>query len=187
MNLPAIADIYVKKMRPRAQKELDWFSGQPSLESAIEHAALAVNSKGKMYSHQWRISKTAMDRARQLLHANSAEISQSRTFDELFALLEAMLKPIDGIGELYIYDTALRIGAYLNLFPTKVYLHRGVREGAERLGLDTTAKTLELEVIPPAFTDSLEPHEIEDVLCIFKDEFKAEDVEEQLKDNSWCT
>jgi len=33
-------------------------------------------------------------------------------------------------------DTTLRIGAKLNLFPKKVYLHPGTRRSARALGLD---------------------------------------------------
>jgi hypothetical protein len=43
-----------------------------------------------------------------------------------------------------MYDTALRIGAKLKLFPTKVYLHAGTRLGARALGLDDSAATLKV-------------------------------------------
>ena len=99
-----------------------------------------------------------------------------------------MLEPISGAGELYVYDTSLRIGAKSNLLPTKVYLHAGTRVGARALGLDGQAKTLEVSMLPPEFRQ-LEPHEIEDVLCIFKVDLKAAGTkrpEGNIIKRSWC-
>lgn len=38
-----------------------------------------------------------------------------------------------GFGELAIYDTAVRIGAFLGIVPDRVYLHAGTREGIKVL------------------------------------------------------
>jgi len=47
MSIKAIARTYIEKIRPRAQAELDYFREQPSLELAIERAALAIKKKIK--------------------------------------------------------------------------------------------------------------------------------------------
>jgi hypothetical protein len=52
MDLKTIVRLYVRRIRPRAQAELDWFIRQPTLRDAIENAALARNSSGKRYSHR---------------------------------------------------------------------------------------------------------------------------------------
>ena len=62
-------------------------------------------------------------------------------------LIRAAVEPIPGIGELYVYDTSFRIGAKLNLFPTKVYLHAGTRRGVRALGLDHSADTLKVSAV----------------------------------------
>jgi hypothetical protein len=98
------------------------------------------------------------------------------------------LKPVDGIGELYIYDTALRIGAKLNLLPSRIYLHAGARVGARALGFAGRLKYIELRDLPKEF-QKLEPHEIEDVLCIFKDKLKQMEFDisdEEIVRRSWC-
>ncbi|PYT70901.1 MAG: hypothetical protein DMG39_14350 [Acidobacteria bacterium] len=46
MSLLAIARIYIHRLRPRAQAEIDWFAHQPTLQAAITKAAMAVNSRG---------------------------------------------------------------------------------------------------------------------------------------------
>lgn len=189
MKLKAIARAYIRKIRPRAQAEIDWFAHQPSLASAIEKAALAVNKKGKRYSHQRRLKKAALKRAYRSLLDESGTMEQAEDFDELFRVIRSAVKPIPGIGELYVYDTTLRIGAKLNLFPTKVYLHAGTRLGARALGLDDSAETIKVSALPNEFR-TLEPHEIEDMLCIFKYELKTPSAVPSAQDivkRSWCT
>lgn len=188
MRLEAIVRTYIRNIRPHAQAEIDWFAHQRSLDAAIEKAALAVNSRGKRYSHQRRLTKAALKEALRNLLEKSDAIGQACDFDTLFRIIRATVKPIHGIGELYVYDTSLRIGAKLNLFPTKIYLHAGTRRGARALGLDGNAAALKLSPLPPEFR-TLEPHEVEDVLCIFKDELKTTTAATKPRDStkrSWC-
>ena len=93
-------------------------------------AALAVNSRGKRYSHQRRLTKVALQRALDILLTQARTIRRAHDFSELFGLMDAALEPIPGLGELYVYDASLRIGAKLNLSSKKVYLHAGTRLGA---------------------------------------------------------
>jgi len=188
MNLKTIVRMYVQRIRPRAQAELDWFIRQPTLRDAIKNAALARNSRGKRYSHQRRIKRVAIQEALSILSNESDRIERSRTFAQLFRLINAALEDIPGIGELYVYDTSLRIGAKLNLFPNKVYLHAGTRLGARALGL-RDAGALDVSELPKQFR-LLKPHEIEDVLCIFKDELTTLPATtpspEDIASRSWC-
>ena len=69
-----------------------------------------------------------------------------------------------------VYDTVLRIGAKLDLFPDRVYLHCGTREGARALGLKWRDPWLKVDELPRELR-RLKPHEIEDFLCIYKGEF----------------
>ncbi|MBI5302195.1 MAG: hypothetical protein HY868_08665 [Chloroflexi bacterium] len=188
MNLKAIVRVYTDRIRPRANEELDWFSQQSSLQSAIEYAALAINRNGKRYHHQRRLQKTTLEQSKQKLLTNARAIEQSKDFDDLFTLIDKILEPVWGIGELYVYDTALRIGAKLNLLPKAVYLHAGTRQGAKALGFDGKATTLNVSDLP-ADLQPLEPHEIEDVFCIFKDDLKklnARAGEDAMTKRSWC-
>ena len=188
MKLQAIVRTYTRQIRPRTQAEIDWFARQLSLDDAIEKAALAVNSRGKRYSHQRRLTKAALKQAFRTLRDRSEAMEEARDFDELFRIIGAAVKPIHGIGELYIYDTSFRIGAKLNLFPTKVYLHAGTRRGVRALGLDASGVTLKVSLLPKEFR-ALEPHEMEDVLCIFKDKFKSASSVPMAGDigkRSWC-
>ena len=89
------------------------------------------------------------------------------SFDELDGVVLRVGDLTHGIGELAVYDTALRIGAKLVLPPLRVYLHRGSRERAAVLDVDARRPSVAVSELPTAFA-ALEPHEIEDCLCIFK-------------------
>ena len=83
-----------------------------------------------------------------------------------------------------MYDTALRIGAKLGVAPVRVYLHTGTREGAKRLGIETKGvSALWPSELPEALRE-LEPYEVEDVLCIYKDKFLADVLD--LRDEPAC-
>ena len=184
----SIVRTYISQMRSRAQAELDWFKEQPTLNSAIEIASLAINSQGKRYSHQRRLKKANLQEAKSILLANSRNLKKCRDFEELFSVIEMMVEPISGIGELYVYDTALRIGAKLGLLPEKVYLHAGARAGAKALGFDGKSRVLETSVLPKEL-QQLEPHEIEDVLCIFKSKLSNDNLrilDKVESKRSWC-
>ena len=72
-------------------------------------AALAKNSRDKRYSHQRRLKRVALQHALGVLSEQAMAIGKGRSFDDLFALVEAGLEPITGLGELYVY-----LGAKLN-------------------------------------------------------------------------
>ena len=77
---------------------------------------------------------------------------------------------VPGIGPVTIYDTAQRIGYRLGLAPDRVYLHAGTREGARKLGLDTSHEYLLPEELPFPL-QKLAPADVEDFLCRYKDKF----------------
>ena len=91
---------------------------------------------GKRHYHQRRIPGAALEKSRERLLAELTALRGAKTFDELFKLVNTLIRPIPGIGELAVYDTALRIGACFKLEPEKVYVHAGTREGARALGFD---------------------------------------------------
>jgi hypothetical protein len=175
MELKEIIRKYYLNYKPLAQTELSWYRQQKSLTDTIEKAALAIDSRGKRCSHQSRLKKETLEHAKRLLIDNIELIEKVHHFDDLFALIEDLLRTVNGTGDLYIYDTSLRIGVKKGIYPTKVYLHSGARSGAVALGFDGDAKTLEKSdflALSPDF-EPLQPYEIENMLCIYKDELKS--------------
>jgi hypothetical protein len=171
-DFAAILRHYKKYQCAISNKELDDFRKMATVQSAIERAAQAIDSSGKRYSHQRRIKKKAILRAAKLLCAASLVLECCEDFAKLHDAVESTVSGVFGIGPLYIYDTALRIGAKLGLAPEHIYLHAGARVGAARLGIDVRSKFITKNQVPRLLRE-LSAAEIEDVLCIYKDCFGA--------------
>jgi hypothetical protein len=167
-SLSAIVNDYIDQWQKPAEEELRHFSGQRTLEKTVELAALARGPNGKKMSHQWRIPVSVLEESRQRLSAAIQEIEDAQSFKELHQLVLKKSGSIHGIGELTVYDTALRIGAKLELWPSEVFLHAGVRDGARKLGLDVSRGTIRMCELPPPL-EKLEPREVESLLCLYKD------------------
>ena len=143
-----------------------------NLEDVIEMAAYAQNSQGKRHSHQYRISSTALENGKRILKKG---IQNENSFDSFEALHDWFSNQCSyksgslglGLGPLYVYDTCLRIGAYLKLMPKLVHLHSGALTGARSLLGRVTRKKLRVSDFPQAL-HALKPYEIEDFLCIYK-------------------
>lgn len=169
-NLKAFVRLYRQHNRPHSIRELEFYRTMPSFELAVHHAALATDYRGKRYDHQRRLRLPPLERAKQLLTQITQDLKRCKSFHELLTLLEVTLRSTPGLGELYKYDTALRIGAFLGLAPEFVYLHCGTRAGARALGLGVSRPYLSLGELPHALR-ALAPEEIEDFLCIYKSYF----------------
>ena len=167
-NWEAILRDYDRRQCCGCDEQIAWFQRQPSLRAAIDTAARAVDSRGRRFSHQYRIRRGAIGEATAALLAIEKQLARANSFEALFELVSKQLQDVAGIGALYWYDTAFRIGAYRRLFPLCVYLHAGTRTGARALGLDYRKNALEMSEIPAALLKR-KPHEVEDILCMYKD------------------
>lgn len=161
---------YDRYHRRRIEDEERWFRSQPTSGDAISWAALARGQGGKKLDHQWRLKNSDLVQAEAALLDVEKDIVNSKTFDELYGVVWKAVRHIWKNPELYCYDTAQRIGAKLGLKPDKVYLHRGTRIGARRLGLNTGGATIEISALPDGLR-GLDASALEDILCIYKDEF----------------
>jgi hypothetical protein len=159
---------YIIEKRPEAVKERDYYAGLPTVEEAARQAALALR-EGKRHSHQsaFRVKQETLDSWAERVLATLDRLASARTFEELHDRLDSLR--FKHVGDLIVYDTAYRLGAKLRLEPRLVYLHRGTLEGAVLLGFSKKLKTLELSQLPPAY-QALRPYEIEDCLCMYKDD-----------------
>lgn len=157
---------------PDAQTERIFFKDMPSLELCIHHAALAIDHRGKRYSHQRRLSRMSLEKAKERLNSAHQLISACQTFHDLFLAVAGLVEDVPGIGKLFVYDAALRIGGYLSLAPTAVYLHAGTSAGARALGLEPGSEHIAVTDLPSAL-QTLAPDEIESLLCIYKDRLAA--------------
>ena len=173
-TLEAAVRAYRNRPLYKTMRELEGFAKEPTVEAAVSRAGLAERFNGKRwvrYDHQRRIPRDVLKLARKKLLA--ASLPGCSSFHELFRAVESAIRSIPGIGELMVYDTALRIGARLGLEPDRIYIHSGTRVGARRLGLDARAPWIDPHDLPPQLRD-LPPWQVEDILCIYKTWFEGE-------------
>lgn len=162
---------YRSHEKQNADEEWRFFS-KKSLPDAVHTAALSMNSGGHRHAHQRRLQVPTLREAERRLLAALPQLKRCANFHELFLFVRELMNDIRGLGELYVYDTALHIGAALGLEPQYVYLHRGTRAGARALGCNHRAHWLEVSELPEPLR-VLGARELEDVLCIYKDVFAS--------------
>lgn len=169
MTFGEIVEEYRWKFGTKTDEELAWFRGQASLQEAIRTAAFALKPNGARYSHQrWLKDETAQMTADVMLD-HVREITMAPDFESLHALLGRLLAGVPGVGEMYLYDTAFRLSGKLERPPTRVFLHRGTRDGARALGFDGEREHIEMGELPAPLR-ALKAYEVEDVLCLYKAE-----------------
>lgn len=173
MDLLAVVRHYRRYVQPKTQAELESFRKEPTLAEAVRRAALATTPDGHRDPHHRRRKQKDLERASEVLASRLPEIAEAANFAKLHALCEKALGPLNDLGELYVYDAALRIGAKIGVLPRRIYLHTGTRAGAKALRLDTSGKALDVSDLPVELRE-LEPHELEDVLCLYKKYFTGE-------------
>lgn len=167
-SLASLVRLYQRKHGPRLTTYLDYFTTLQSLESAVRFACHGKD--GKIHGHQYLVGKAKIEQARTELERHTDMIAACTSFEELLALVEDRTNGIDRFGTLAVYDTSLRLGAHLGLWPEVVYLHAGTKKGCKALGVVTKGGTVEMAKLPK-LVQALEPYQAEDFLCIFKDQF----------------
>jgi hypothetical protein len=143
----------------------------PSYEKIAEVVGHAKLPSGKRHPHQRRLKSEVLQEVHNALLDAESRMESCSSFEELLDTVRETIGDIWGVGELMVYDSASRLGAYFGLEPEAVYLHRGTREGAEAIGIDPDRKKVEVSELPEPL-QNLQPHELEDCLCIYKDEFR---------------
>lgn len=170
MTLNDVVAHYISTHRKGARAEMDTFRAEKTRSAAIRRAALCEFPDGKRHPHQYLIPRRLLELAECRLQAAAGRLAHAPDFDSLHGIVKAEIGSVRGIGNLMVYDIAHRIGAYFKKEPRLVYLHRGTKEGAAILGFH--GETLDPAELPSAFK-RLVPSEIEDCLCIYKDQLRG--------------
>jgi hypothetical protein len=168
-DLGSLVADFLKNYKRESSREAKFFRSMPSTGLAIHHVAMAIDGNDRCFDHQFHITQPARRKAKQVLTLLEKPMKACETFDELHTLFLRHLSPIRGLGEMYIYDAALRMGAHLKLAPDFVYLHRGTRVGAKALGITVNRSHIEKSAFPKALR-ALSADEIETFLCIYRNQ-----------------
>jgi len=148
--------------------EVKDFFQKYSLAKAIEKAAKAQDptNADKMFGHQRRVGKDKAEEGYLKLKCKEAELANCKNFEDIIAITDEVMVQIKRLGPLWSYDTALRIGFHLKVYPTDVYIQAGVVKGLKKYysHLKPQRKIAKSQFIG---LESLEPYEIENFLCVF--------------------
>lgn len=170
-NFDRVVHDYRQNHEQNANRLLDYYGSLPSYEEAAEVIGLAKLPSGRRHPHQRRLKSEVLQKVHHALLDAENRMESCSSFEELFDTVRETIGGIWGVGELMVYDTANRLGAYFGLEPEAIYLHRGTREGAEAIGIDPGRKKVEVSELPEPL-QNLQPHELEDCLCIYKEELR---------------
>jgi hypothetical protein len=183
-SLTDLVEIYIRNCLPEEEWELNTFrSEKKDLEDLIESAVWGYLPNLKQNGHQHRIPRTVLNEMNNKLHDSAIvnELGKCKKFDDIFTIVYCLKVP--NFNSLCVYDTAHRLGAKLNLYPTVIYLHSGALEGAIKLlGTDMLSKVvkyymkdnefpyIKIEDLPQELS-KLTPYQIVNFLCRKKDMF----------------
>lgn len=169
MTLDDIVSDYIRDYRDDARKEMRFFEIQRGRSAAIRKAALCELPSGKRHPHQHRIPGALLEQVEARLQGIGHKLARAADFAALHRAVDNEIGQIKGIGALTVYDIAHRIGAHFKKSPERVYLHAGTRTGARVFNI--SGDSFDPKILPKAFL-RLAPSEIEDCLCIYKDELR---------------
>lgn len=158
----------------------------PDYRTAADRACRSRRPNGKMHNHQSRVQLLTLLHFRDRLIKHRDQIQSgvrlphggdTDPFDWMHDYMKHQLAP-PGIGPVTNYDVATRLGAYLSIEPTSLYLHAGVREGwvalCDALGWETVVPPGTARVPREDFPRALigmPADEVEDFLCTYRDIF----------------
>jgi hypothetical protein len=170
MTLDDIVSDYIREYRDDARKEMRFFEIQRSASAAIRKAALSELPSGKRHPHQRRIPGALLEQVEARLQGIGRKLARAADFAAVHRAVDDEIGGMKGIGALTVYDIAHRIGAHFGKAPGLVYLHAGTMTGARVFNIG--GDSFDPAILPKAFS-RLGPSEIEDCLCIYKDELRG--------------
>lgn len=120
-----------------------------------------------MNSHQRRIGYKNCEEGLLKLLPKEFEFDNATKYRDLMRITDSIAQNTNRLGALWSYDTSLRIGFYLNIYPEAVYIQSGVRDGVRKMhaNLKRIPRTMSASQFPRL--KELEPYEMENFLCVW--------------------
>jgi hypothetical protein len=154
---------------------------EPFGKEFLSRIAEAKNVNEEREDHQKKIydkyGEEPFASAKKELPLRMSDFQNAENFGQIHRIVANVVKEIKrlgvkGLGELYIYDTALRIGKHPDIKkePKHVYLHAGTLEGAMDLLFPLKLEKKDFSDYPELA--ELSCGELEDFLCQYKHKLK---------------
>jgi hypothetical protein len=163
---------YVQRCRPSLEKEFKWFSQKQTFRKSLILIASAQIPDDcvstRKADHQRRLKNADLKKAEAFLLDVEKDLRKARSFPEIHRAVKSALFFGKGLGELYAYDTAIRIAALKSpeSLPTEVHLIAGARDGAKAI-FGSTSAVMPVEAFPKPMR-ALKAYEIHNLLCSYR-------------------
>ena len=169
MGLQSDIDAY-REAELRELHELERFFKSLSFSSAVEYAASGITPHRKIHPHQRRIGVKRLRLSVDLLKKNIPVIRKAKSFADLFKITESVQLELKGLGDLWTYDTALRMAFNRGktFHPQAVFVQGGVLKGVKKIfsKILVNGRTFPMKVFPKEI-QTLKPFEAEDFLSVW--------------------
>jgi|GEM_PF-1811851 len=163
-----IADYRENEMREL--HELVRFFKSLSFHSAIEYAASGITPHRKIHPHQRGIGVKQLRKSASLLKEYTSVIRKAKSFEHLFIITEAVKSEMKGLGDLWSYDTALRMAFNRGktFYPQAVFVQKAVMKGIKKIfsKMPMMQRALPVKIFPKDIR-TLKPFEIENFLSVW--------------------
>ncbi|WP_030006466.1 hypothetical protein [Picosynechococcus sp. NKBG042902] len=164
-SLQLLTDEYIQKWGNYYKLESKWWGDKElTWKKAIERAWKSRLSNEKMHSHQCRVAHKLPEGLRIAL-ADKTQPEDFKDFQSVYDWVQSIVIRVKGLANTTAYDVAQRLGAWLGLEPTVVYLHAGTADGAKKFGIKGHSAPLSLF---PKEIQLLGATHAENFLCIYK-------------------
>jgi len=141
-----------------------WGDKNITWSKALSRAWRSRFENEKMHSHQCRVAHK-LDLGLKISYADNIQPNDFKDFESVYSWVKSVTDRVKGLGATTAYDIARRLGAWLNIQPTVVYLHAGAAEGANKLGIK--GEKVSLNDFPQEIQNLGATH-AENFLCIYK-------------------
>lgn len=166
-TLSALVTEYLQDYENCYKNEDKWWADRNiTWSEAIERAWRSLNTDGKMYTHQYRVGKKLLSEGLKICLSHNRQSDSFNNFHAVYLWIKSITNLTTGLGLVTTYDVARRLGSWLGMHPTMVYLHGGAADGAKKLGIK--GETVPLNDFPEEI-QSLGATHAENFLCIYKD------------------
>ncbi|MGB7442794.1 MAG: hypothetical protein WA919_17150 [Coleofasciculaceae cyanobacterium] len=167
-TLATMVDEYLEEYGNSYDWEDKWWGDKNiTWSEAIERAWRSRFENGKMHPHQRRVADK-LDEGLEVSLSDNIQPDNFNNFESIYSWIKSVTDRVKGLGVTTAYDVTRRLGAWLNMQPTLVYLHGGAAEGAKKLGIE--GETVSLNNFPTEIQKLGATH-AENFLCIYKENF----------------
>jgi hypothetical protein len=156
---------YLKECENCYQEEDKWWGDKAiAWSEALKRAWRSRFENGKMHGHQRRVAHK-LEEGLEVSLSDNIQPNDFNSFESIYSWIKSVTDRVKGLGVTTAYDVARRLGAWLNMQPTMVYLHAGAAEGAKKLVIK--GETVSLNDFPQEIQKLGATH-AENFLCIYK-------------------